>query len=339
MQPRSVAAVALSVILILMHAGASHLEAQDLKGIEALAVVDSVEAVVTGLSVTEGPVWHPDGYLLFSDIPGNTIYRWWSDGTTEVYHTPSNHSNGLTFDLAGALIVCEHSGRRVSRLSEKGISSTLAATYDGKHLNSPNDVVVRSDGSIYFTDPPFGLTSEFGVPGTQELDFQGVYRIPPDGGGLELLADDLRPNGLAFSPDESVLYVGDAENIVAFDVMPDGSLSDRRLFISGLRWPDGFKVDTQGNLYTSTYRGAVRVYNSAGEKIGDIQVPGRTTNCAFGGPGNLTLFVTSEGSVYRVPLRVPGIPAHPAALPTTVVGPEGRSTWENVKKDTLNGEP
>ena len=144
--------------------------------------------------------------------------------------------------------------------------------------------------------------------------------------------DKLRPNGLAFSPDESVLYVANQSSIMAFDVMPDGSLSDRRLFIILRRGgSDGIKVDTQGNLYTSTYTGAVSVYNSAGEKIGDIRVPGQTTNCAFGGPGNLTLFVTSGGSVYRVPLRVPGIPAHPAALPTTVVDPREGSSWGVVK--------
>ncbi|MCW3978330.1 MAG: SMP-30/gluconolactonase/LRE family protein, partial [Candidatus Bathyarchaeota archaeon] len=196
---------------------------------EAIVGDAAVEKVAGGFEFTEGPVWVPDGYLLFSDIPASTIYRWTPGSVSaEVFRAPSGRSNGLTLDREGRLLACEHD-RRLSRTEGDGSVVTLAERYEGKLLNSPNDVVVRSDGSIYFTDPPYGLPRQ---EEGRELDFNGVYRLAPDG-ALTLLDDSFdRPNGLAFSPDERVLYVNDSRrgHIRAFDVRADGTLSNGRVF-------------------------------------------------------------------------------------------------------------
>jgi gluconolactonase len=280
-------------------------------GLDDLVESGAPERIATGFSFTEGPVWHPDGYLLFSDITGNTINKWTPDSKVEVFRSPSGHANGLTFDRQGRLIACEHSNRRVTRTEPDGTIVTLADEYEGNKLNSPNDALVKSDGSIYFTDPPYGLTSKHGIPGKQELKFQGVYRLLPDGKTLELLVDDIvRPNGLVFSPDEKVLYVANSRGsiIYAFDVQPDGTLANRRVFVTLSGWADGIKVDMNGNLYVTTNKSVVRVYDSAGKHLGDIVTPEGTTNCAFGGPDNKTLFITARTSVYRVQLKVQGVP-------------------------------
>jgi len=209
------------------------------------------------------------------------------------------------------LIACEHGDRRVSRTESDGTIVTLADKYQGKRLNSPNDVVVKSDGSIYFTDPPYGC-KPWGLLGEQELSFQGIYRILPDGKTLELLTKELlRPNGLAFSPDEKVLYVSDTEGsqaVHAFDVQPDGMLRNRRVFVNypEVGWPAGIKVDVNGNLYATTNRNYIRVYDSNGRCLGDIVTPEGTRNCAFGGPDYKTLFITAMTSVYCVRLKVQG---------------------------------
>jgi gluconolactonase len=235
-------------------------------GIDELIEADTLEQIATGFSFTEGPAWHPDGYLLFSDIPGNTIYKWLPDGSVEIFRSPSGHANGLIFDRQGRLIACEHSNRRVSRTELDGTIVTLAHEYDGSRLNSPNDAVVKSDGSIYFTDPPFGLTADYGIPGIQELPFEGIYRLSPDGETLELLEAELYPNGLAFSPDEKILYVmaQGPGRIYAYDVQPDGLLANRRVFADLSAWPDGMKVDISGNLYVTNNTSAVQVYDSEG---------------------------------------------------------------------------
>jgi gluconolactonase len=179
--------------------------AQSAPSLEELVVSSTAERIATGLKFTEGPVWHPDGYLLFSDVPANTIYKWRTDGKTEVFRSPSNYSSGLTFDKQGRLIACEHGERRVTRTERDGTIVTIADEYGGKRLNSPNDVVVKSDGSIYFTDPHFGLRAPFGIPGTQELAFRGIYRLLLESKKPELLVKDISiPNGLAFSPDEKL---------------------------------------------------------------------------------------------------------------------------------------
>jgi gluconolactonase len=206
--------------------------------LSALVEPGEPERIATDFRGADGPVWHPGGYLLFSDIRDSTIYKWTPDGKLEKFRSPSGKSSGLTFDQQGRLVACEHGNRRVSRTETDGAVVTLADRYEGKRLNSPNDVVVKSDGSIYFTDPPYGLSkyepvAGIGEPGEKELTFNGVYRLSPDGKTLSLLVDDFdRPNGLAFSPDEKVLYVADTSmrHIRAFDVKPDGTLVNGRVF-------------------------------------------------------------------------------------------------------------
>jgi len=279
-------------------------------GLDDLVEAGAPERIATGFRFTEGPAWHPDGYLLFSDIQANTIYKWTPDGTVDVYRSPSGHANGLAFDRQGRLIACEHSNRRISRTNLDGTIVPLAHEHNGSRLNSPNDAAVKSDGSIYFTDPPYGLTADLGVPGTQELPFSGVYRLLPDGETLELLVSTIyRPNGLAFSPDEKILYVADCEGnaVYAFDVQADGSLVNRRVFTRPSGWPDGIKVDVRGNVYVMNNTSAIRVYDRSGKHLGDIGVPGSARNCVFGGVDSGTLFITSGTSVYQVKMKVRGV--------------------------------
>lgn len=296
------------LVLILLAGIAKVVTAEPTALIGDLVEPGAPERIATGFSMTEGPVWHPDGYLLFSDIFGDSIHRWDSNGTVTTFRSPSGHSNGLTFDRQGRLIACEQLNRQVSRAEADGTIASLAWTYEGKKLNSPNDVVVKSDGSIYFTDPPYG--SMFGTK--QELTFAGIYRLTPDHKKLDLLANDIStPNGLAFSADEKVLYVTntDGMNIYAFNVLPDGTLGNRSVCIKMHGWPDGIKVDIEGNIYVSNGMSAISVYDSKGKHLIDIVTPESTTNCAFGGPDNKTLFITASGSVYRVRLKVSGVPA------------------------------
>jgi gluconolactonase len=275
-----------------------------------------VRLVVSGFEFTEGPLWSSEGYLLFSDIPGNVIRRWWeASGKVEEVRRPSNMTNGLTFDAEGRLIACEHATSRVTRTEHDGTITTLASHYGGRELNSPNDVVVKSDGSIYFTDPAYGREAYFGVERPQELDFCGVYKIPPQGGALTLLVDDVEaPNGLCFSPDESHLYVNDSErmDIRVFNLRPDGKLKDGRVLLveeysEEMREgnPDGMKVDERGNVYC-TGPGGVWVIGREGEHVGTICVPEKTSNLNWGGPGWNTLYITASTSIYRVPMRVCG---------------------------------
>jgi gluconolactonase len=273
----------------------------------------NLEQVATGFGFTEGPVWCGD-YLLFSDIPRNRIICWhmYSDGPeVTTYRRPSGNSNGLTLDKSGRLIACESSTRRITRTEVDGSVSVLAERYEGKRINSPNDIVVRSDGSIYFTDP-FTLFS-FGKPvPPQELSFNGVFRIAPDG-ELVLMADDFKmPNGLCFSPDETVLYINDTmgRHIRAFDASPDGNLSNGRMFIEMKApepgAPDGMKVDQQGNVYC-TGPGGVWIINSGGKYLGRIILPEMPANFAWGDSDWKTLYITARTSIYRLRLNIPGI--------------------------------
>lgn len=266
-----------------------------------------MEEVASGFQFTEGPVWHPDGYLLFSDIPASIIYRLHAGKQGVPWRTPSGNSNGLTFDRQGRLLACEHGNRRVSRSDPSGTVTSLASHYRGKRLNSPNDIVVRSDGSVYFTDPPYGV-----APDERELPFSGVYRISPEG-TIGLLIDDFqRPNGLAFSPDEATLYVDDTtrRQIRAFDVAEDGSLSNDRVFAHMVLdlegGPDGMKVDREGNLY-ATGPGALWIYRPDGEFIGMVIGPQRPANLAFGGSDLRTLYITARTSVYALRTRIAGV--------------------------------
>lgn len=282
-------------------------------------LVPMLDCVATGFTFTEGPVWRGDD-LLFSDIPNNrTIrYRPLPEGPEiTTFRTPSGNANGLTLDRQGRLLACEHSGRRVSRVDESGRAETVVDSYKGKRLNSPNDVVVRSDGSIFFTDPPYGLRN--GTEG-KELDFNGVYRIDPRG-ELHLLVDDFdRPNGLAFTPDERRLLIDDTVrgHIRVFDVAGDGSLSNGRVFAElkgapGERGaPDGMKVDSEGNVYCTGPAG-VWVFDPNGRFLGRIVTPEVPANLAWGDPDWRTLYITARTSLYRIRLAVPGIPVGLAA--------------------------
>ena len=271
----------------------------------------TLERVATGFGFAEGPIWCKD-YLLFSDIPRNRIVRWHmrSEGPeVTTFRSPSGNSNGLTLDKSGRLIACEHSTRRVTRTEVDGSISVLAEQYEGRRLNSPNDVVVRSDGSIYFTDPPYGLKN---LDTWKELPFNGVYRFAPDG-KLVLLVDDFeRPNGLAFSPDESVLYIDDTArcHIRAFDVSPDGSLGNGRVLIdmqsSETGSADGMKIDQQGTIYC-TGPGGLWVIDSSGQCIGRIAIPEAPSNLAWGDKDWRTLYITARSSIYRLRLTVPGV--------------------------------
>ena len=278
-----------------------------------------LDRVATGFTFTEGPVWRGDD-LLFSDIPNSrTIrYRPLPEGPEiTTFRHPTGNANGLTLDRQGNLLACEHTTRRVSRVDGQGRVETLAEAYQGKRLNSPNDVVVRSDGSIFFTDPPYGLRN---LSEGKELPFNGVYRIDT-GGQLHLLADDFeRPNGLAFSPDEKTLYVDDSArfHVRAFDVAPDGSVSNGRVWAEMKGKPDergvadGMKVDVEGHVYC-TGPGGVWVFGDGGRLLGRIVMPEVTANLAWGDADWRTLYLTASTSLYRLRMSVPGIPVGRAA--------------------------
>ena len=261
-----------------------------------------VQKIATDFRFTEGPAWHPDGFIVFSDIPANTIYAL-KGGEREIYRRPSGQSNGLAFDAQGRLVACEHGNRRVSITRKDGDIEPLVTEYAGKRLNSPNDLAIHSGGAIYFTDPPYG------VPQNQrELDFQGVYRIGADGELALLVKDFNRPNGLALSPDESVLYVADTQEdwVRAFDVKEDGTLANGRVLARGENLhPDGMKVDVEGNLYV-TGAGGVWVFGPDGEHLETIETPERPANTGFGGPGRRTLYITARTSIYKVRLKNAG---------------------------------
>jgi gluconolactonase len=272
-----------------------------------------VERLGTGFQFTEGPIWNVEGdYLLFSDIPGNRISKWTREDGISGFRFPSGKSNGLTLDRKGRLVACEHANRRVSRTEEDGTVVSIASHYMGKKLNSPNDVVVKSDGSVYFTDPPYGLNAMFGTFEVQELPFYGVYRLSPDGNDLALLIDDSVPNGLAFSPDESLLYVADTEknHIRVFDVVDGGKTANGRLFanIPGEPLaPDGLKADSEGNIYV-TGKGGIWVLDPKGQRLGVIPVPELPANLAWGDADWKTLYIAARSSVYRVRVNIPGVP-------------------------------
>jgi len=285
--------------------------------------VYNLEQLGTGFGFTEGPVWNQLGrYLLFSDLVQNKIRKWSpAEGITD-FRVPSGKSNALLFDKYGRLMACEHINRRISCTEPDGSIFTIVSHYNGKRLNSPNDLIMKSDGCIYFTDPPFGLTAEFGELGHQELDFSGVYRISPDGKTITLLIDDFdAPNGLAFSPDESLLYIDDSErmHIRVFDVKDDGTIYNGRVFAKQfslsiaidprVEWcPDGLKVDSEGNVYC-TGPGGIWIFNPAGIHLGTIPVAEQPANFAWGEDDWKTLFITASTSLYRIPVNVPGIQA------------------------------
>jgi gluconolactonase len=300
--------------------------AVQVKSPAVLELVDEdaeLERLGTGFTFTEGPLWNPDGFLLFSDMPGDVRRRWDAEnGVTEVAN-PSNKGNGMTFDLDGKLIVCEHVTSSVVRMDSDGTGANrevIASHYEDKELNAPNDVVVKSDGAIYFSDPTYGRMPGFGLEREQDLDFQGVYRIPPGGGDTQLLADDFgQPNGLCFSADESLLYVNDTEkaHIRVFDVQEDGTIANSRVLADGIGTAsleigdlvDGMKLDERGNIWV-TGPGGVLAFSPEGEHIGTIQVPEPVGNLNWGGPDWNWMFIPATSSVYRIECKVSGNRLH-----------------------------
>lgn len=266
----------------------------------------AIERLATGLRFTEGPVWigGADGYLLFSDIPASKIYRWSEKSGLSVYREDSHQANGNNLDRAGRLITCEHASRTVTRTEPDGAITTLASTYDGKRLNSPNDLVTRADGTIYFTDPPYGLRGPDYVGKEQPANY--VFRLEPDTGKLTVLASDFdMPNGLCFSPDEKKLYIADSgkpKHIRVFDVNPDGTLGNGKVFCTIDKGaPDGIRVDAEGRLY-STAGDGVQVFSPAGELLGRIPIPESPANLCWGDAGH-SLYITARTSLYRVRLK------------------------------------
>ena len=286
----------------------------------------TVEQLATGFYWAEGPVWFGDGrYLLFSDIPNNRILRWDDcSGALSDFRKPSNHANGLARDRQGRLLACEHGSRRVTRTEYDGRITVLADSFQGKRLNSPNDIVCQRDGSIWFTDPPFGILGWWeGEPATPELP-HGVYRIDPVSGALRCELDDLQgSNGLAFSPDEKLLYVVESRaaphrKIWAYEV-DAGALINKRLFVdaAGPGAYDGIAVDVQGNVWCGFGSGGalnadlealdgVRVYNAAGDTLAHIHLPERCANVCFGGANNNRLFMASSHSLYALYVNTRG---------------------------------
>ena len=288
-----------------------------------------VEVLGTGYAVGEGPLWwSEEQFLLFSEVRGNRRWKWSANEGVSLAQDPTNGANGLTRDPQGRLVMCEGGARRVTRVEPDGSVTVVAASYHGRPLNRPNDVVAKSDGSIYFTDPG-------GPAPDTDLDFSGVYRVSPDLSAINLLVRDyILPNGLAFSPDESILYINDSQGVFvdnndmfrsigridAFDVRPNGMLANRRVFCelrgeqSGI--PDGMKVDVEGNVYC-TGPGGVWIMDASGNHLGTILTEvEHTTNVAWGGDDWRTLFITTFETLARIQLKIPGLPVPAQAAST-----------------------
>jgi gluconolactonase len=285
----------------------------------------TIEKIAGGFVFTEGPLWLRDGSLIFSDVPENVIHRWTTDGKTAVWLKPSGYdksdapkgafvgSNGLTMDSQGRVVICQHGNGQVVRREADGKLTVLAAKYEGKRLNSPNDAVYAKDGSLYFTDPPYGFVGQDKDP-KKELDFNGVFRL--SGSTLTLLTKELtRPNGLAFSPDQKFLYVANSDPAhkkwIRYDVRPNGTLGFGKLFADvtaekadGL--PDGLKVDTAGNVW-ATGPGGVWVFDPSGKHLGTIAPPEVPANCHWGDADGKTLYMTARTGVYRIRTNATGI--------------------------------
>ena len=286
-----------------------------------------VERIAGGHKWVEGPVWNrQQGYLLFSDIPDNSVYKWQEGKGESLFLKPSGYtgkmpfqglepgSNGLAYDLHGRLVLAEHGDRRIARLERNGQKTTLVERFNGKRINSPNDVVFKSNGDLYFTDPPFGLPKSYNDP-RKETPFQGVYRYAKDG-KLTLLTEDIKaPNGIAFSPDEKKLYISNADPVNAvwmvYDVKPNGNIDNGKVLFNATAWaktkagaPDGMKVDREGNIFGAG-PGGIHVIAPDGRHLGSIEISAPTGNVAWGEDGS-SLFITSNTNVYRLKLTTKG---------------------------------
>ena len=286
-----------------------------------------IERIVSGRKWVEGPAWnHREGYLLFSDIPANAVIKWQEGNGTNVFLKPSGYtgkatfegpepgSNGLVFDPQGRLVLAAHGDRRIARLERTGKQTTLVDRFESRRINSPNDLVFRTNGDLYFTDPPFGLPKSFDDP-HKELPFQGVYKYSKDG-KLSLLTKEIKaPNGIAFSPDEKELYISNADPLnavwVAFDVNPDGMIAHGRILFNATAFaklkpgaPDGMKVDKDGHIFAAG-PGGVYVIAPDGTHLGTIDLAAPTGNVAWGEDGS-TLFIASNQSIYRLRLSTKG---------------------------------
>jgi gluconolactonase len=282
----------------------------------------TIEKIADGFKFTEGPLWFPEGHLWFSDVVGNVVRQWSPSGVTEILRPGGADKadapegsfigpNGMVADRDGAVLLCQHGNRRIVRITKDRQVSTYVDRFEGKRLNSPNDLVYKSDGSLYFTDPPYGLVGQDTDP-AKELKFNGVYRF--SNGKVQALVRDLtRPNGIAFSPDEKVLYVANSDEKrklwMRYDVQPDGSVKNGRVFYdvtsqteSGL--PDGMKVDSNGNVY-ATGPGGVWIFSPEGKHLGTIKPAETPANCGWGDDGK-TLYITATTGLYRIKLSVPG---------------------------------
>jgi gluconolactonase len=317
------------------------LEVNDPNFFTLIPLTSPIQKLASGFDWSEGPVWikpgqaplksgpaswKQGGYLLFSDVPSNTVYRWKEGEGVSVFLKPSGYtgkiprggepgSNGLTTDSQGRLVLCEHGDRRVGRVEKNGDHVTLADKYLGKRLNSPNDLAYKSNGDLYFTDPPYGLEGNVDDP-KKEIPFQGVYRLKPNG-ELTLLTDQMsRPNGIAFSPDEKILYVANSDEKravwMAFDVKPDGTLGQGRVFFDATSMvspakkglPDGLKVDASGNLF-ATGPGGVFIFSRDGKHLGTVDTGEATANVAWGDDGS-TLYITADMFLCRIKTKTKG---------------------------------
>ena len=274
----------------------------------------------SGYEFSEGPAWSVrEQALIFSDIPGDARYRWTGDGAPEVYVAPNHKGNGIVYERSGTYLVCESDTSVVSRFTPDGQRTVVASHFEGAELNSPNDIVVRGDDSIYFTDPNYGRWNDWiGLKRDPELDFQGVFRCRPDGSDLQLLVprDEFeQPNGLCFSPDESLLYVNDSPrcHVKVFDVAGDGGLGPGRVLFEGLGTgevrssPDGMKCDVQGNIWASGPEG-IWVLDPSGRHLGTVPMPEFPGNLVWGGPDLRTLFVCASTRVFAVRTKVAAAP-------------------------------
>jgi gluconolactonase len=302
------------------------IERRDPRFDQLIAPEAKLEKLAEGFDWSEGPVWvKQGGYLLFSDIPRNSVMKWQPEAGISLFLKPSGYtgegswgdepgSNGLLIDREGRLILCQHGDRRMARLKDDRTFETLVDNYQGKKLNSPNDACYKSNGDLYFTDPPYGLPKRYDDP-HRELDFCGVYRLGTDGKLTLLTSEMTRPNGIAFSPDEKKLYVAQSDPEAAlwkvFDVRDDGTLEKGRVFFDVTSWvktkpglPDGLKVDQHGNLF-ATGPGGVHVFSPEGTLLGSIDTGERTANCNWGEDGT-TLYITADMYLCRIKTKTKG---------------------------------